>query len=98
MASLLLPAFETPSGLPYSYLNIRTGQPTSGSEAVLAEFGTLHLEFMYLSEISGDNRFKEKALKVRQLLKDIEKPKGLYWNFMDVNTGKFTRSNISFSC
>ncbi|CAL8110468.1 unnamed protein product [Orchesella dallaii] len=95
MAELLLPAFDTPSGLPYSYLNILTGQPTSSSEAVLAEFGTLHLEFMYLSEVSGDVRFREKALKVREVLKNIEKPKGLYWNFMDVNTGRFTRNHVS---
>lgn len=60
---------------------------------MLAEFGTLHLEFLYLSEVSGDNRFKEKALKIRQVLRDIEKPKGLYWNYMDVNTGQFSRSN-----
>jgi len=95
MATLLLPAFDTPSGLPYSYLNIKSGQPTSGNEAVLAEFGTLHLEFMYLSEVSGDVRFREKALKVRQIMKDIVKPKGLYWNFVDVITGRFTRNHVS---
>lgn len=47
---------------------------------------------MYLSEVSGDVRFREKALAIRRLLKNIEKPKGLYWNFMDVQSGRFTRS------
>ncbi|ODM92560.1 Mannosyl-oligosaccharide alpha-1,2-mannosidase isoform A [Orchesella cincta] len=65
------------------------------SEAVLAEFGTLHLEFMYLSDVSGDVRFREKALKIREVMKNIEKPKGLYWNFVDVNTGRFTRNHVS---
>ncbi len=55
------------------------------------------MEFMYLSEVSGDVRFREKALAVRRLLKNIEKPKGLYWNFMDVHTGRFTRSKYRFA-
>jgi len=95
IATLLLPAFESTSGLPYSYINILDGRPTSGNEAVLAEFGTLHLEFLYLSELTGDNRFKEKALKIRQIMKDLEKPKGLYWNFADVANGRFARNHVS---
>jgi len=34
-------------------------------------------------------------LKIRQILRDIEKPKGLYWNFMDVTTGRFSRNHVS---
>lgn len=67
-------------------------KPTSGTDAVLAEFGTLHLEFMYLSEVTGDMRFREKALKIREVLKNANKPKGFYWNYANVNTGKFSVS------
>jgi mannosyl-oligosaccharide alpha-1,2-mannosidase len=62
-------------------------------DAVLAEFGTLHLEFMYLSEVTGYPIFREKALAIRKFLKDIEKPNGLYWNYVNVNTGEFSISN-----
>jgi len=95
IATLLLPAFNTPSGLPYSYVNIKTGQPDSNPNAVLAEFGTLHLEFMYLSEITGNPIFAEKALAVRKVLKEAEKPKGLYWNYMNVVDGSFSQNHVS---
>ncbi|CAG7826911.1 unnamed protein product, partial [Allacma fusca] len=62
---------------------------------VLAEFGTLHLEFLYLSEVSGDPIFREKALKIRQVLKNVTKPNGLYWNFMNPETGRFTTDSVS---
>jgi len=93
---LLLPAFDTPSGLPYSYLNIKTGAVRPNQNAVLAEFGTLHLEFLYLSDITGNPVFREKALAIRKVLKDIVKPKGLYWYYMDVTTGKFSESTTEF--
>ena len=40
----LLPAFDTATGIPYSYINMQTGVSTA-REAVLSEFGTLHMEF-----------------------------------------------------
>ena len=90
----LLPAFDTSTGLPYGYINLMNGQPENpNSAAVLAEVGTLHLEFYYLSEITGDPVFKEKVDRVRQVLRDVEKPRGLYWNFISVATGDFTNGN-----
>lgn len=56
----------------------------------MAEFGTLQLEFQYLSDITQNLIFKEKVDKVRQVLAKAEKPKGLYWNYMSPITGEFT--------
>ena len=38
-----------------------SGASTSGSSAVLAEIGTMHLEFTYLSRITGDNSYLNKV-------------------------------------
>jgi len=95
IATLLLPAFDTPTGIPYSYFNIKTLEPNPSSNAVLAEFGTLHLEFTYLSEITGNPIFKEKVDHIRQYMKNIVKPNGLYPNFINIMTGQWSSSHIS---
>ena len=85
IADRLLPAFNTPTGIPNAMVNLRTfafiiclqclliliitfayrGKSrlmswTSGS-AVLAEVGTLQMEFVYLSHATGDPKYAEKV-------------------------------------
>lgn len=59
------------------------------SGAILAEIGTLHLEFTYLSDVTGNPVYRERVLNIRQLLKDIQKPNGLYPNYLNPKTGKW---------
>ena len=52
----LLPAFNTPTGIPKGVVNFKSGSwgwATAGSSSILAEFGSLHLEFLHLTELSG---------------------------------------------
>lgn len=51
--------------------------------------GTLHLEFAYLSDVTGNPVYRERVLNIRQLLKDIEKPRGLFPNYLNPKTGKW---------
>ena len=49
----------------------------SGGCSILAEFGSFHLEFVYLSEISGNTVYRDKVSRVRTSItvlmrKDIE--------------------------
>jgi len=67
------------------------GWASSGS-SILSEFGTLHLEFTYLSDITGDPIFKEKVYAIRKVIKEAEKTKGLYYNYFHPRMGKFTQS------
>src|SRR5438067_10853807 len=56
----LLPAFDSLTGLPYVYVNLRTGQvrdPNSNP----AETGTLLLDFGTLSELTNNPVFYDKA-------------------------------------
>ncbi len=59
----LLPAFDSPTGLPYGTLGLRSGKrynPTWVQGAsTLAEAGTLTLEFRMLSFLTGDPAFAE---------------------------------------
>uniref|UniRef100_A0A8C1GMY6 alpha-1,2-Mannosidase n=1 Tax=Cyprinus carpio TaxID=7962 RepID=A0A8C1GMY6_CYPCA len=62
----LLPAFKTPTGIPWALLNLKSGIGrnwpwASGGSSILAEYGTLHLEFMHLSALSGRPVFAEKV-------------------------------------
>lgn len=99
-ADKLLPAFQTPTGIPYALINFRTGSSknyawASGASSILSEFGTLHLEFAYLSDITGNPIYKERVNNIRQVLKELEKPKGLYPNYLNPKTGKWGQRKLN---
>ncbi|HQR37064.1 MAG TPA: glycoside hydrolase family 47 protein [Blastocatellia bacterium] len=56
----LLPAFGSPTGLPYVYVNLKTGK-VRGRETNPAETGTLLVEFGTLSKLTGNPAYYEKA-------------------------------------
>ncbi|BFG00187.1 mannosyl-oligosaccharide alpha-1-2-mannosidase IA [Drosophila madeirensis] len=100
VADKLLPAFQTPTGIPYALVNTKSGVAknygwASGGSSILSEFGTLHLEFAYLSDITGNPLYRERVQTIRQVLKEIEKPKGLYPNFLNPKTGKWGQLHMS---
>lgn len=93
-ARKMLPAFDTPTGIPYALINPRTGYAknyawASSAASILAEFGSLHLEFVYLSQVTGDPIYKEKVDKIRDVLKKLHKPNGLYPNYLNPKTGSW---------
>ncbi|XP_041106963.1 mannosyl-oligosaccharide 1,2-alpha-mannosidase IA-like isoform X1 [Polyodon spathula] len=96
----LLPAFNTPTGIPWALLNIKSGIGrnwpwASGGSSILAEFGTLHLEFMHLSQLSGNPVFAEKVMNIRKVLNRLDKPQGLYPNYLNPNSGQWGQHHVS---
>lgn len=94
VADKLLPAFQTPTGIPNALVNTRTGASknygwASSGSSILSEFGTLHLEFVYLSDVTGNSVYRDRVMNIRQILQEIEKPKGLYPNYLNPKTGKW---------
>lgn len=73
------------------------GWAASGS-SILSEFGSIHLEFVYLSDVTGDPIFREKAYKIREVIKALDKPKGLYFNYVHPRMAKFTQSKSNDVC
>ncbi|XP_069827824.1 mannosyl-oligosaccharide 1,2-alpha-mannosidase IA-like isoform X1 [Dendropsophus ebraccatus] len=96
----LLPAFSTPTGIPRGIINLGNGLNwswgwASAGSSILAEFGTLHLEFLKLSELSGDPIFIEKVKTIRRTLKKMEKPHGLYPNYFSPVSGSWVQHHVS---
>jgi mannosyl-oligosaccharide alpha-1,2-mannosidase len=97
VADLLLPAFNTPTGIPMALVNLKTGKASnwgwaSGGCSILSEFGSLELEFNYLSRLTNNQTYADKVKRVRQLLNDLEKPGKLYPNYLNPKTGRFCQS------
>lgn len=61
----------------------------SGGSSILSEFGTLHLEFVYLSDITGNDIYRQKVEHIRQFVRSLDRPNGLYPNFLNPITGKW---------
>jgi ER degradation enhancer, mannosidase alpha-like 2 len=60
LGNRLLPVFNSPTGLPYVYVNLKTGQ-VRDAKTNPAETGTLLLEFGTLSKLTGKPIYYEKA-------------------------------------
>ena len=59
------------TGIPYALVNMRTGTSknfgwASGGSSILSEFGTLHMEFSYLSDITGDPVRENMIVKLKK--------------------------------
>ena len=92
----LLPAFNSPTGLPYVFVNLRTGlvrDPISNP----AETGTLLLEFGTLSKLTGKREFYDKAKRALVETYKRRSPLGLVGASINVETGEWTdrESHIS---
>src|SRR5947208_11646014 len=58
--TLLLPVFNSPTGMPYRFVNLKTGA-TRDPVSNPAETGTLLIEFGALSKLTGNPIFYDKA-------------------------------------
>lgn len=73
----------------FLFQNVKNYAWASGGSSILSEFGTLHMEFSYLSDVTGNKTYKDKVTKIRKVLKEAEKPKGLYPNYINPKNGKW---------
>jgi len=89
LGNRLLPAFESPTGMPYMYVNLKTGQK-NGARSNPAEIGTLILEFGTLARLTGREVFYEKAKRALAALYERRAQTGLVGEEIDVETGEWT--------
>lgn len=96
LGTRLLPAFNSPTGMPYVYVNLKTGA-TRGAESNPAEIGTLLLEFGTLSKLTGKPVYYDKAKRALVEEYDRRSAIGLVGSTINVETGKWidTTSHIS---
>ena len=88
----LLPVFESPTGMPYTHVNLRTGK-VSGRISNPAETGTLILEFGMLSKLTGQPVFYDKAKRALVETYRRASPLGLVGSAIDVETGKWVNTD-----
>ncbi|MEU8587265.1 glycoside hydrolase family 47 protein [Streptomyces sp. NPDC048664] len=95
LADRLLPAFTlSPTGLPYRYVNLRTGK-VSGAVAPLAEVGSNILEFGLLSRLTHDARYGDAAKRAYRAVLDRRSSLDLLGSTINVETGKWVDGTSS---
>jgi Glycosyl hydrolase family 47 len=88
LGTRLLPAFDSPTGLPYVEVNLHTGK-ARGTRTNPAETGTLLLEFGTLSKLTGKPQFYDKAKRALVETFKRRSPIGLVGSAIDAETGKW---------
>lgn len=96
----ILPMFETPTGIPKTMIDFRTNQTTNyewayGGSSILSQYGSFHLEFDYLTEITGVSLYKTQVEKIRKLLLNAKKPFDLYPIFINPDNAEWGLLYIS---
>jgi mannosidase alpha-like ER degradation enhancer 2 len=92
----LLPVFNSPTGMPYRYVNLKTGK-VSKPVSNPAETGTLLIEFGTLSKLSGDPIFYEKAKRALVETYNRRSKIGLVGEWINVETGEWTNTDSHIS-
>jgi glycosyl hydrolase family 47 len=85
----LLPVFDSPTGLPYVEVNLRTGK-TRGTKTNPAETGTLLLELGTLSKLTGKPELYAKAKRALVETWKRRSPIDLVGAEIDAETGRWT--------
>ena len=88
LGNRLLPIFDSPTGMPYMYLNLKTGK-ASGAKSNPAEIGTLMLEFGTLAHLTKREVFYDKPKKALVELFKRRAKTGLVGEEIDVETGQW---------
>jgi ER degradation enhancer, mannosidase alpha-like 2 len=86
LGNRLLPAFDSPTGLPYVYVNLHTGQVRDAISNP-AETGTLLLEFGALGKLTGKQVFYDKAKRALVETYKRRSAIGLVGSSINVETG-----------
>ncbi|THU53547.1 hypothetical protein C4D60_Mb10t15580 [Musa balbisiana] len=97
LADRLLCAFaSSPTSIPFSdvVLHDHSAHPAPDGLSSTAEVSTLQLEFNYLSEISGDPKYRSKAMKVLEHIRSLPKVEGLVPIHISPHSGQFNGENI----
>jgi mannosidase alpha-like ER degradation enhancer 2 len=89
LGNRLLPVFESPTGLPYRYVNLKTGK-VRGNVTNPAEAGTLLIEFGTLGKLTHRPVFFDKAKRALVEIYKRRSPIGLVGTWINVETGQWT--------
>ena len=104
LASRLSAAFQTPSGVPRSFVNVKTGHsfglPWVGKASILADFGSMHLEWATLSARARNPIYEAHTSAVFDKIMATpvasSMPTGLFPVLFNPETGAWVGQKVSF--
>lgn len=101
IAERLLPAWDSPSGVPFNTINLAHGRPHNpgwtGGDSILADSGTEQVEFIALSQRTGDPKYQLKVEKVIEVLNKTFPDDGLLPIYINTDSGTASsRAVITF--
>src|SRR5437764_11645478 len=96
LGNRLLPVFESPTGLPYRYVNLKTGK-VRDNVTNPAEAGTLLIEFGTLARLTHRQIFYDKAKGALVEIYNRRSSIGLVGTWINVETGKWTDTDSHIS-
>src|SRR6186997_2669673 len=96
LGNRLLPVFNSPTGMPYRYVNLKTGK-VSKPISNPAETGTLIIEFGTLSKLTGKPIFYDKAKRALVETYNRRSKIGLVGEWINVETGEWTNTDSHIS-
>lgn len=93
----LLPAFNSPTGIPYYWVNLKTGE-VKGADVNIAEGGSYLFEMGILSKITGNPIYYEKAKNASKAIFERRSPLGLIGERINIETGQWTDNRSHIGC
>lgn len=89
LGTRMLPMFNSPTGMPYEYVNLRTGA-VRGVNSNPAEVGSMLIEYGVLARLTGKPMYYDKAKRAVVALYQHQSPIGLVGSGINVETGQWT--------
>ncbi|CAA0829542.1 Mannosyl-oligosaccharide 1-2-alpha-mannosidase MNS1 [Striga hermonthica] len=100
IADRLLPAWDTPSGIPFNIINLANGNAHNpgwtGGESILADSATEQIEFIALSQRTGDPKYQQVVENVIIELNKTFPSDGLLPIYINPHKGTRSYSTITF--
>ena len=102
LADKLMYAFEKHrTGLPCTTVSLNGRNQCSypswaGSAAILAEYGTMQLEFKYLAYHTGEQKYWDVVERIIKLVAGLSHPMGLYPTFINPSSGQWSSPKLTF--
>jgi mannosyl-oligosaccharide alpha-1,2-mannosidase len=97
LGSRLVKAYDTPSGLPHSSINIHDGR-ANDDIGCLADVGTEQIEFRFLARATGKRNYADKTEKAFEQLRKLQPSDGLLFQDLQDGGGNpfFSGDKVSF--
>ncbi len=98
LGDILLHCFETPSGIPYSDVNLHTGKahgPKWDTHSTVSEVSSIQMEFRELSRLTWDSRYQEAVDLTLEKLQSQVPSSGLVTQFISPETGLLRSGTIT---